>query len=87
MRSKYTMTHLLKAEIKFTACKITELYGLIIKGDKLAKLVGFNTNDALRMALKQGRCDLPVTVIKGQGLAATAYEVAEYVINVRRQTI
>lgn len=60
--------------------ELIQVYGLLVSGRDLAKLAGFKSTDALRVAEQRGRLGFHVFRIEGRkGRFARVEDVAEWI--------
>jgi len=70
------------------ATKLLETYGPLVSGSDLARLAGFRTTDALRVAEQRGRLGFTVFKIAGRrGRFARVEDVAEWLQSQGGKTI
>jgi len=85
MSKTYRMIHEMSSEVKFASYQIMERYGLLLRGKNLAKVLGYPSTDAMRMAINKGKCPVKTGKDKYGGYKSTAYDIAEYIVKTRRE--
>jgi len=65
--------------------ELSKQYGMMLVGEKLANVLGYQTTRAMSNALDKGSCKAPVSRKRGEAAKANALDIALYIISLTSQ--